>query len=176
MRKILIPLDGTDYSIKILPVIESFITNNDTTLYLLQVADWASLPPKLAEGPYRPSFFPNRVPEGEYKNFLSYEWEDLQKQIIARLNPLKFRLEALGYQVSTVVRYGEPSDEILKLVDEEDFDLVAMTTHAREGLKRFLLGSVAETVLHHMNLPILLLHPVDRPDTTYEELALFEEN
>jgi nucleotide-binding universal stress UspA family protein len=41
-------------------------------------------------------------------------------------------------------------------------DLVAMTTHGRTGLRRVLLGSVAEHVLRHITVPVLLLHPVEK--------------
>jgi nucleotide-binding universal stress UspA family protein len=38
-------------------------------------------------------------------------------------------------------------------------DLIVMTTHARAGLDRLLLGSVSEGVVHHANVPVLLLRP-----------------
>ena len=46
-----------------------------------------------------------------------------------------------------IVRSGEPADGIIQVALEWNMDLVAMTTHAREGLGRWFLGSVAGTVV-----------------------------
>jgi nucleotide-binding universal stress UspA family protein len=47
----------------------------------------------------------------------------------------------------------------MRVISDEKIDLIAMTTHAREGLTRFFLGSVTEKVLHRIKIPILLMHP-----------------
>jgi nucleotide-binding universal stress UspA family protein len=44
-------------------------------------------------------------------------------------------------------------------------DLILMTTHARSGFDRLLLGSVAQAVVHHASVPVLLLRPKAVPET-----------
>ena len=73
------------------------------------------------------------------------------------LDKLKKRLEAKGFKVETHVRYGHDAEDILDHAAQKDIDLIAMTTHGRSGIKRFLLGSVAEKVLHHSTKPIFLI-------------------
>jgi universal stress protein A len=50
---------------------------------------------------------------------------------------------------------GVPSVEIPRLADEEKVDLIIMGTHGRSGLKRLLMGSVAEKVVRHAACPVL---------------------
>ena len=52
---------------------------------------------------------------------------------------------------------GLASDGILNLVDEEQADLIIMGTHGRTGLKRLLMGSVAEKIVRHASCPVLTL-------------------
>jgi nucleotide-binding universal stress UspA family protein len=50
---------------------------------------------------------------------------------------------------------GDPADEIVKVADEEHVDLIVMGTHGRTGLRRMLMGSVAESVVRRANCPVL---------------------
>ena len=58
-----------------------------------------------------------------------------------------------------LIRSGEPADAILQVALEFNIDLIAMSTHARTGLARWFLGSVAETVVRRSQLPVLLVRP-----------------
>lgn len=53
------------------------------------------------------------------------------------------------------VRSGVPYDEICRAADRMRADLIVIGTHGTTGLKRFLLGSVAERVLRHAGRPVL---------------------
>jgi nucleotide-binding universal stress UspA family protein len=55
-----------------------------------------------------------------------------------------------------VLRAGDAATEILDYADERDIDLIAMATHGRSGLRRWLLGSVANKVLRTTDVPVLL--------------------
>jgi nucleotide-binding universal stress UspA family protein len=48
---------------------------------------------------------------------------------------------------------------ILGAAKDVHADLIVMTTHARAGMERLLLGSVSEGVVHHANVPVLLVRP-----------------
>jgi nucleotide-binding universal stress UspA family protein len=73
------------------------------------------------------------------------------------LSGVEERLKARGLRVDTHVRYGTDAEEILDHAAQKDIDLIAMTTHGRSGVKRFLLGSVAEKILRHATKPIFLV-------------------
>jgi nucleotide-binding universal stress UspA family protein len=59
--------------------------------------------------------------------------------------------------VESHVRYGDEAGEILDHAAQKDIDLIAMSTHGRSGVKRWLLGSVAEKLLSHATKPIFLV-------------------
>ena len=163
-RKVLIPIDRTDYSLKILPYVKKFISPTDTRLILLYVADpLASIgaTSSIYDSDYlQPDPLPVRSVERMPHPIYASQREDAKTlEIEASLRPLANQLEQAGYSVLARVEFGEPADEILRIIKDEKIDLVAMATHAREGLKRLFFGSVAEKVLHHVHIPILLMHP-----------------
>ncbi len=52
---------------------------------------------------------------------------------------------------------GSPADIILKVIEEENIDLVIMGTSGKRGLNRFLLGSVAENTMRSAKIPVLVV-------------------
>lgn len=77
------------------------------------------------------------------------------------LKELEARATAAGVAVRTMMttRPGSTPQAIVEMAIEESADLVMMTTHARRGVKRLLLGSVAERTAHLAPVPVLLLPP-----------------
>lgn len=75
----------------------------------------------------------------------------------AYLETRQGEFEAEGFEVSVVLRCGEPSKQILLVADTMKCDMIAMTTHGHRGLSDIILGSVASEVRHRTNLPVLLL-------------------
>jgi nucleotide-binding universal stress UspA family protein len=73
------------------------------------------------------------------------------------LQRVEDRLKAKGFKVDSHVRYGNDAEEILDHVAQKYIDFTAMTTHGRSGVKRFLLGSVAEKLLQHSPKPTFLV-------------------
>ena len=65
--------------------------------------------------------------------------------------------ETVGHRV--MVMEDDPVDAILKTQHEIGADLIAMGTHGRGGLARIRLGSIAESVLHQAEVPILTVGP-----------------
>jgi nucleotide-binding universal stress UspA family protein len=70
------------------------------------------------------------------------------------------RLDRMGVKdVATSVWYGAPVKSIADAARYRNAELIVMTTHGRSGLRRLLLGSVAEGVLRATTTPVLLLRP-----------------
>ena len=72
------------------------------------------------------------------------------------LEKIREKLEAEGIRTETTVRYGFPAEEILAHINRGGVDLLAMTTHGRTGPARMVMGSVAEQVVRHSDIPVLL--------------------
>ncbi|MCE9583831.1 MAG: universal stress protein [Planctomycetes bacterium] len=66
-------------------------------------------------------------------------------------------LAEAGVPVDPVVRLGDPASEILDASKRHDVDLIAMSTHGRSGVSRWVFGSVTEKVLRGATVPLLVL-------------------
>ncbi|MEF8821083.1 MAG: universal stress protein [Halovenus sp.] len=72
-----------------------------------------------------------------------------------------------GIEVETEIRNGDPAETILAVADELDADLIVCGTHGRSGVRRQLLGSVAERVVRHASQPVLTVQ-LPETDVTVE--------
>jgi universal stress protein A len=61
--------------------------------------------------------------------------------------------------VTTVIRHGDPAEEILAHLDEQPFDMLCLGARGRGRVTGALLGSVSTAVLHHSPVPVVVLHP-----------------
>ena len=73
------------------------------------------------------------------------------------------RLRNAGVTAEPLVKQGDPAVQILETCREKGADLIAMTTHGRSGVPRWLMGSVAEKVLWASNVPLLVVRPAKKP-------------
>ncbi len=166
-RKILIPLDGSDFSLQIIRVVLDFFDPRDVSLVLLRVAQPPSLP---LETPSARTLLSGGYPlSGSYETYASAveqeyeaaeeELKAVRAQLLEALQPEAERLRSLGYAVKLEVQFGDPAQRIVQYANEEGIGLIAMATHGRSGLSRLVMGSVAERVLRSSGAPVLLLRP-----------------
>ncbi len=163
--RILVPLDGSEASRRILPHIRKFFPPERTDLILFRVgiepSGWATGP----ERPVSVSFDGSVYPPGGnaaaplHPIYATQEEDSRRARIEEELRDDIKDLKARGYTVSVEVRFGKPADEIIAFATSSQIDLVAMTTHGRTGLNRLVAGSVAEEIVRRVGLPILVLRP-----------------
>ncbi len=133
-KKILVPLDGSKLAEGILPRVEWLAKIHDAEVTLLRVA--------LAHT------FPGMDPIQHQVNVVREAEEYLAK--------VEENMKGVGVKVNSVVRYGHDAQEIVDHAKDRDFDLIAMSTHGRTGVTQFVLGSVANKIIHTATVPILL--------------------
>lgn len=133
--RILVPLDGSPLAEAILPEVVDLARHHGAEVLLLRVALVHTLP-----GVDQTEAQVRAVEEAE-----------------GYLAEVERRLAAQGVPVSGAVRYGRAVEEILDHAESKRADLIAMSTHGRSGIRRFMLGSVAEAVLRAAPVPVLLL-------------------
>jgi nucleotide-binding universal stress UspA family protein len=135
IRRILVPLDGSPLSAAVVPLVADLARVYGSRVTLFHVAL-----PESHESPQAEDR--ERIGEEEFR-----EWA----------RPFVSQLEDAGAAVSVkVVHEFGPADQILKRVDDRAVDLVALTTHGRSGLDRWLYGSVAELVVRQCRAPLLV--------------------
>lgn len=85
------------------------------------------------------------------------DWETEVEVRGEYLQGLAGRLAAQGLTCHQEVLTGDIGEEILRYAEDQDCDLIVMSTHGRSGLGRWVYGSVADRVLTHTHIPILLV-------------------
>lgn len=82
--------------------------------------------------------------------------EDAIRQEFAKL------LEGKGLNAAkTIIRFGNPGLEIAEYAEEIDAGLIVVPSHGYHGMKRLVLGSVAERIIRHANCSVLVLRRSD---------------
>ncbi|MFZ2472947.1 MAG: universal stress protein [Methanothrix sp.] len=70
-----------------------------------------------------------------------------------------------GVAYNRVIAEGDPGEELLNLCRDPGFDLIVLGTIGKSGLARFLLGSVAERVVRHSHVPVLVVPAKDQKNS-----------
>ncbi len=81
--------------------------------------------------------------------------DEARKRTRADLERLAAVLRGADFRVSVVMHDGYPAQGVEREAEANNADLIAVGTHGRSGLKRLMLGSIAERVLHHARCPVL---------------------
>jgi nucleotide-binding universal stress UspA family protein len=87
-------------------------------------------------------------------------WRSIDRETRARhaAKTLRERLPDEKYgRVLIEIRHGDPGQEIADLAQREGAELIVLPSHGRTGLKRLLIGSVAERVVRLAHCPVLVL-------------------
>ena len=165
-RKVLIPLDGSDFGREILSQIRRLFTPDQFQLHLVHVADYPTghvvAPAMEASTTYTdvPHFKSSRdAVLSHHPIYASQERDSMFSLLQDELRHDVRNLERDVYEVVQTVRFGEAGEEIVRYAKEAKVDLVAMTTHGRTGLGSLLFGSVAKQVTRTSPVPVMLLRP-----------------
>ncbi|MFN8495621.1 MAG: universal stress protein [Caldilineaceae bacterium] len=154
MRRILIPLNISEISPTILPVVRRLFEPTEAELILLGITQ------RTNDYEFACACGPDGANIGYYVPSPDGEWQAYRQKFEVELKHLAQTLREVGYHVHTLVRIGEPVEQIVAVAEKGNYDLLAMATRGRTGLSRLLFGSVAETVLRQVTLPVLLFRPV----------------
>ena len=148
--KILIPLDGSKSSEKAVPYARHLAKLDNAEILLVMIPDelWSGGIPSAGMGPYMGmGAYP--IPQDYIETRLRHDKEYLAN--------LQVEVERDGISVTTHCPSGDPASEVLELAEREGCDLIVLTSHGRTGIKRFLIGSVAEKVARHSSCPVLIV-------------------
>lgn len=142
-KKILVPLDGSDLAESALAHVRPLAKCMGSEVVLLRVV---SVP----VGAYMMVTEPRLIEEATQG--VEDEASDYLKGVAATLR-------ADGIKVSLQVGTGVIGDTIQDYAISLHADLIAMSTHGRGGLARLVIGSVADQLIRHSKVPILLVRP-----------------
>jgi nucleotide-binding universal stress UspA family protein len=141
-KKILVPLDGSPLAEAVLPHAEALAKSEHAEIIIL------------------------RVPNAPVSEFLSRDpmiaemiHDDMEKESEEYVHNKVAALEKENIKVTGITKDGSVPDTILAVADETHADIIAMSTHGRTGVSRWLMGSVADKIIHHAHIPVMLIHP-----------------
>lgn len=147
-NKILVCLDGSKLAEQILPYAIEEASRFRSKLVLLQVTGVQTVPVVEAGA------------SALAVEAAAQQVEREQRDTKAYLEVLTQSLRETGIDAEFVTLRGlQIGQTIVDYANEHGVDLIAIATHGRSGLKRLVLGSVAEFVLRESGLPILLIKP-----------------
>ncbi len=93
------------------------------------------------------------------RNFdqLNLRESEEMKEDRAYLEQLRAELAGRGLTVQTQLAMGDPSTELIRTAEEQQVDLIAMSTHGHRFLNDLVRGTTADRVRHLVKVPVLLL-------------------
>ena len=138
-KRILLPLDRSDEAWAALPIVADLARGSGAIVRLLHVAP---VPRERVTGDGR---------------IVAYANQEMERVELARGEYLDAAASQLpGVPVERVVRFGDPTEEILLEADAFGADLIAVTTEGRGWLRR-VFGSVVGKLFRRSDVPVLIL-------------------
>jgi nucleotide-binding universal stress UspA family protein len=143
VKSVLVPLDGSELAEKAMPKAKELAKALNLEIILFRAYE---LPAAAYYG--SEDYLPN------YEELAGQVKEGAKSYLDAKVAALK--AEGLE-KVSMVLMEGPGPDEIISFARKSPDTLVAMCTHGRSGVKRWMLGSVTEKVVRHSGDPVLVV-------------------
>jgi nucleotide-binding universal stress UspA family protein len=148
INKVLVTLDGSSFSERVLPYAKTLAQAIDGEILLLTVPE---------------------VPEPEMYGPMYDAVEELRHKAEANaeryLHGVANGLREEGANVRAIITGSRPATTIVEVAEQEHADLIMLATHGRGGMQRLMVGSVADRVVHHAGCPVFLVPVNERhPD------------
>jgi nucleotide-binding universal stress UspA family protein len=151
LKKIMIATDGSDCSMQAAKKAIGLARLSGGTVYAVFVMSTSYLLPM--DRDYFSSMGVNIYWDSMYKVM----YEALKKQGQQAINSVISLGEAKEIIVEPVMLEGHPADELIRYAEEEGMDIVVMGTLGKTGIDRLLLGSVAENLVRHSKVPVMVV-------------------
>lgn len=141
IRKILVPIDFSDYSKNALKYAADFAQNFKAKIYLIYVIEPVIYPADFSIGQVT-------IPTPDV---------DMNARAQSELDALAKTFVESSIEVETIIKSGKPFVEINETASEKDIDLIIIATHGHTGVEHLLFGSTAEKVVRKAPCPVLTL-------------------
>ena len=147
LKSIVVPLDGSELAESVLPMVAGLAKKLSIEVLLFRVY---------------------HIPYGVYSGgdgLYGIDFEELTASVRDEANDYLDKkiaeMKKLGVEkISYTTKEGLGADEIISLGRKTPDNLIAMCSHGRSGVKRWVLGSVTETVVRHSGDPVLIIRAV----------------
>ena len=141
IKKILVPIDFSDYSKNALKYAAQFAKQFNAKIYLIYVVEPMIYPADFSMGQVA-------IPSTDI---------DLHSRAEEELKKLSKDIVNGGSKVEVLIKTGKPFVEIIESAAANDIDLIIIATHGHTGVEHLLFGSTAEKVVRKAPCPVLTL-------------------
>ena len=141
-KRILVPLDGRETAEAVVPVVAALARDTGAAVRLLRIFP---LPSQVT------------TPQGFMVASIDQEMARLESRALSDFAPAELALAELP--VETVVRYGDPIEEIAREAEVFGADMIALTSGRRGRLRSALAPGIAQRVQTRTATPTLVLYP-----------------
>jgi nucleotide-binding universal stress UspA family protein len=90
------------------------------------------------------------------------QWQTRKERALQYLNDVRNRLDWRSLPVRVAVEMGNLAETILDYCRDHGIDRIVMATHGRTGMRRWVLGSIAEKVLRAADRTVVLVRPANK--------------
>jgi nucleotide-binding universal stress UspA family protein len=149
-KKILVPLDGSKISEGSLPHVKAIALGCSVPEVVLFMVVEPLLNPEAA------------VDVQAGRELIAQVEKENKAKDLAYIDGVSDSLKKEGISAVAVLQDGKPAEEILAYAGKNGVDLIIMNTHGRSGVSRWILGSVAERVVRHSPVPVLMVSAAGR--------------
>jgi len=143
-NNILLASDGSDYALRAAETTAELARSLGSAVTVLHVF---TLPVVQTAMPGLPSV---SLEPGAVNAYM----EEVQDAVAKRTGKV-FDSAGLSYQI--LMEAGHPAEVIVRVAEDQKFDLIVMGSRGMSAIKSFLLGSVSDRVLHHAHCPVLIV-------------------
>jgi nucleotide-binding universal stress UspA family protein len=152
VSRIVIPLDGSEIASRALPVASEIAKQLAAPVHVVRAVD-AALALPMASG----VFGAGPVVDADVTDQI---WQEAEEKARSKVTAAVSRLKVEGIDASGGIVNGSPFFAISEVI--EPGDLLILTSHGRGGVRRWLLGSVAEKLVREADAPVMLVPAVER--------------
>jgi nucleotide-binding universal stress UspA family protein len=144
LKSIVAPLDGSELAEKSLTIVAKIAKKFAGEIFLFRA--------------YRNPYLPFVSGGGHYAVNVDELLAGVRDEARSYLDAKVAQLKKQGVeQISYLIQEGDAADEIVAMASDAPDSITVISSHGRSGVKRWLLGSVAEKVVRHANSPVLVL-------------------
>jgi len=161
-KKILVPLDGSEQAEGVLPITCMLAKDCRADIVLVRVAEY---PLEIYPTSYEYPYIDTKLAE-----VLDHNKSDFRREISDYLANIAQNLEKEGFKVITEVCEGPVVESILNATEYLGVDLITMATHSERKREYWLIGSIADRVLHEAKAHVILIRPTS--DSAFVESPL----
>jgi nucleotide-binding universal stress UspA family protein len=150
-KRILVCLDGSSTAEEILPYVTDEALAHHSEIILLFVVSLPeiTIPISIPGEPGMPMYTEGAMQRTRNEEIKADEY----------LKRIAEPMRDKGLDVQCVVLPGVAGETITNYAQDNDCKLIAMATHGHGGVRRLVLGSTADFVLHHSSVPMLIVRP-----------------